>query len=209
VSFPSERNFSTHFRQNWRKTYGFIRLLRCSSVIIKFKSRVLQTVWKLVWPARRLATRFSGGNTVVMVRPFDEIVRLDRRWFRAHPERRHRCRWPDPGERAICDSNRGARLVIAIRHLGRGHMVYQPVIFQGLLPKDERSAGILFALAATSPEPIPFISEMTPATATGRLGSSKHQRAACAAARGTGEVKALRGSLEEWRGRAPARTHGQ
>ena len=49
---------------------------------------------------------------------------------------------------------------MAIRHLGRGHMVYQPVIFQGALPRDERSAAALFALAATSPEPIPVIEQM-------------------------------------------------
>ena len=87
----------------------------------------------------------------MMARPFNEIVRLDRRWFRAHPERKHRCRWPDTGELELCDSDLGAPLVMAIRHLGRGRIVYQPVIFQGGLPKDERSAGILFALAARLP----------------------------------------------------------
>ena len=45
---------------------------------------------------------------------------------------------------------------MAIRHLGRGHVVYQPVIFQGALPRDEKSAAALFALAATSPD-IPVI----------------------------------------------------
>jgi hypothetical protein len=95
-----------------------------------------------------------------MVRALDEIVRLDRRWFWAHPERRHRCRWPDTGKLDLCDSDPGARLVMAIRPLGRGHVVYQPVIFQGALPTDERSAAALFALAATSPEPIPVIAQM-------------------------------------------------
>jgi hypothetical protein len=80
----------------------------------------------------------------------DEIVRLDRRWFRAHPQTRHRCRWPDTGELDLCE----------IRHLGRGRVVYQPVIFPGALPTDERSAAALFALAATSPEPIPVIAQM-------------------------------------------------
>jgi hypothetical protein len=55
-----------------------------------------------------------------MARPLDEIVRLDRLWFWAHPERSHRCRRPDTRELALCDSNRGVPLVIAIRHLGRG-----------------------------------------------------------------------------------------
>jgi hypothetical protein len=95
-----------------------------------------------------------------MARALEEIARLDRRWFRAHPERRHRCRWPDTGELDLYDSDRGARLVMAIRHLGRGHVVYQPVIFPGALPTDERSAAALFALAATSPDPIPVIAQM-------------------------------------------------
>jgi hypothetical protein len=95
-----------------------------------------------------------------MARTFEEIVRLDRRWFRAHPERRHRCRRPDAGELDFRDSAPSAHLVMAIRQLGRGHLVYQPVIFQGVLPKDERSAAALFALAATSPDPIPVIDRM-------------------------------------------------
>jgi hypothetical protein len=49
---------------------------------------------------------------------------------------------------------------MAIRHLGRGHIVYQPVIFQGALPADERSAAVLFTLAATSPEPVPVFDDM-------------------------------------------------
>jgi hypothetical protein len=97
---------------------------------------------------------------VVIARPLDEIARLDRRWFRAHPERKHRCRWPDMRELALGDNDRGMPLVMTIRHLGRGHVVYQPVIFQGVLPNDERSAGILFALAARCPQPVPLVSEM-------------------------------------------------
>jgi hypothetical protein len=95
-----------------------------------------------------------------MTRALYEVVGLDRRWFRAHPERRHRCRWPDKGELDLFRSDRDARLVMAIRHLGRGHVVYQPVIFQGAGPADEESAAALFALAARHPEPIPFIAEM-------------------------------------------------
>jgi hypothetical protein len=49
---------------------------------------------------------------------------------------------------------------MAVRHLGRGHIVHQPVFFQGGLPRDERSAAALFALAATSSEPIPVIALM-------------------------------------------------
>ena len=95
-----------------------------------------------------------------MARALDEIVRLDRRWFWAHPQRQHRCRWPETAELDLCDCDRGARLVMVIRHLGRGCVVYQPVIFRGALPADEESAAALFALAATSPEPIPVIAQM-------------------------------------------------
>jgi hypothetical protein len=90
-----------------------------------------------------------------MARGLEEIARLDRRWFRAHPERWHRCRWPDPGELNLCETDLGARLIIAIRHLGRDRIVYQPVIFEGALPADERSAAALFALAVKDPEPFP------------------------------------------------------
>jgi hypothetical protein len=95
-----------------------------------------------------------------MVRTMKEIVRLDREWFRAHPERQHRCRWPDTRELDLCDCGRGARLVMAIRHLGRGWVVYQPAILQGAPPAHEESAAVLFALAATSPEPVPVIDDM-------------------------------------------------
>ena len=94
-----------------------------------------------------------------MARALEEIARIDRRWFRAHPERRHRCRWPDTSELDLYDGDRGAPLVMTIRHLGRGHVVYQPVLFQGALPADEESAAALFALAATSPEPVPVIAQ--------------------------------------------------
>jgi hypothetical protein len=109
----------------------------------------------------RLATLSSAREaTGGMPRTLGQIARLDRRWFRAHPERRHRCRWPDTAELDLCDSDRGARLIMTIRHLGRGHIVYQPVIFQGALPRDERSAAALFALAATSSKPIPVVAQM-------------------------------------------------
>ena len=89
--------------------------------------------------------------------PLGHIARLDRRWFRARPERRHRCRWPDIVELDLYDRDRNARSVMAVRHFGRGYIFYQPVIFQGDPPGDERSAAALFALAATSSEPIPVV----------------------------------------------------
>jgi hypothetical protein len=111
-----------------------------------------------------------------MARTLDEIVRLDRRWFWAHPERRHRCRQPDTGELDLLRSDRGARLVIAIRHLGRGRVVYQPVIYQDALPADEESAAALFTLAASYPEPIPMVAEMDVLRLATRLASAGANR---------------------------------
>jgi hypothetical protein len=71
---------------------------------------------------------FWKEATVGMPRTLGHIARLDRRWFRAHPERRHRCRWPDTIELDLCDCDNDALLVMAVRHLGRGHIVYQPVM---------------------------------------------------------------------------------
>jgi hypothetical protein len=88
-------------------------------------------------------------------RPLDEIARLDRRWFRAHPERRHRCRRPDTRELDLYAGDDGGRLIIAVRHLGHGRVLHQPLMLQGVLPADERSAAALFALAVKHPDPIP------------------------------------------------------
>jgi hypothetical protein len=106
-----------------------------------------------------------------MARGLEEIARLDRRWFRAHPERWHRCRWADPGELNLCETDLGARLLIAIRHLGRDRIVYQPVIFEGALPTDEKSAAALFALAVKDPEPIPQIRGLQLSEISGFLDS--------------------------------------
>jgi hypothetical protein len=69
-----------------------------------------------MWPARGgLATLLEQG--VAMTRTMKEITRLDRRWFRARPERRHRCRWPDtrgsPFAIAIVASVRSSRSAIS------------------------------------------------------------------------------------------------
>jgi hypothetical protein len=63
-------------------------------------------------------------------------------------------------ELELYESDHRAPLVMAICHLGRGRVVHQPVIFQGVLPADERSAAALFALAARYPQPIPVVAEM-------------------------------------------------
>jgi hypothetical protein len=92
-----------------------------------------------------------------MTRLVDDIPRYDRRWFRSRPERQHRCRRPDTTEIDVYDPGRGC-LIIAIRHMA-GRLVYQPVIYDGRLPRDERSAAVLFALAARHTDPIPVIAE--------------------------------------------------
>jgi hypothetical protein len=94
-----------------------------------------------------------------MAQQVDEIARRDRRWFRARPERQYRCRSPAAGELDLYGCNESRRLIIAIRHIGHGHLAYQPVIFEGQLPSDEKSAGVLFALAAKHPDPIPTVGE--------------------------------------------------
>jgi hypothetical protein len=101
-----------------------------------------------------------GEAKGAMPRTLARIARLDRCWFLAHRERRHRCRWPDIVELELYNSDPGARLTMTIRHLGRGRIVYQPVIFEGDLPRDERSAAVLFALAAASSEPVPVVAPM-------------------------------------------------
>ena len=98
----------------------------------------------------------SGWGTVAMARPLDEIVRLYRRWF---------CADPNDGtaaDRPIRASSTVPR-VWTWRSATSGaatSSIYQPVIFQGALPTDERSAAALFALAATSRDPIPVIARM-------------------------------------------------
>jgi hypothetical protein len=96
----------------------------------------------------------------MMERALEELAQLDRQWFRAHPDRQHCCRRPDRSELELYESDRRARLVMAICHLGRGCVVHQPVIFRGVLPADERSAAALFVLAARYPQPVPVVTEM-------------------------------------------------
>jgi hypothetical protein len=139
------------------KTRGFMPL--AAVVISDYDLRISVLPDLTSWPARGgLATPFGQG-TLAMAHALDELVRLDRRWFWAHPQRQHRCRSPDPRELELCDCKRGARLVIAIRHLGRGYVIYQPVVFQGALPAHEESAAALFALAATCPAPVPVLAQ--------------------------------------------------
>jgi hypothetical protein len=128
--------------------------------ISDYRFRTLRSPDLNSWPARGGLATHLGQGTVAMAHALDEIVQRDRGWFWAHPERQHRCRWPETCELDPCDRDRDARLVIAIRHLGHGCIVYQPVFFQGALPYNEESTAALFALAGTSPEPIPVLAQM-------------------------------------------------
>jgi hypothetical protein len=153
---PSEQvDVSNDFRRYLLKPLVLYRLRQCSSGIM---IQVVRSSDLNSWPARGRPHTLRQG-TVAMARALDEIVRLDRRWFWAHPQRQHRCRWPETAELDLCDCDRGARLVMVIRHLGRGCLAYQPVIFQGALPASEEPTAALFTLAATSPEPIPVLAQ--------------------------------------------------
>jgi hypothetical protein len=121
------------------------------------------------------ASRASGSLRMLKIgeaisRPLDGIARLDRDWFLVNPKRDHRCRRPAPCELDLYDYYRGGRLVVAVRHLGRGRVLYQPVIFQGALPSDERSSAAIFALAAKHPDPIPQVAALDWLTVLSRLG---------------------------------------
>jgi hypothetical protein len=106
-----------------------------------------------MWLERR------GLAPITMAQQVDEIARRDRRWFRAHPERQYRCRSPAPGELDLYECSESRRLIIAIRHIGRGHPRVSAGYLEGQLPSDEKSAGILFAVAAKHPDPIPTVGE--------------------------------------------------
>jgi hypothetical protein len=67
---------------------------------------------------------FSRGKTTVV---------MARHWMRSsasigagsgHIPKRHYCRLPDTGELKLYAAGGGARLVMAIRHLGYGHLAY-------------------------------------------------------------------------------------
>jgi hypothetical protein len=72
------------------------------------------------------------GSSDATPRELDGIARLDREWFLAHPERHHRCRRPAPCELDLYDGYRGARLIIAVRRLGRNRVLYQPIPFNSI-----------------------------------------------------------------------------
>jgi hypothetical protein len=156
VHIPFRVN-SAAFPTIFSKTLGFVSLRRCTLMIMNlgvlFSSPAwCGRLWFHGWPRT-----FRRRTKVTMAHPLEEIVRRDRRWFRAHPERRYRCRLPAPGEldRDACNQ----LVIIAIRHIGGGHLAYQPVIFEAQMPTDDKSAGILFALAAKNPDPIPTVAE--------------------------------------------------
>jgi hypothetical protein len=74
----------------------------------------------------------------------------------------------------LCDCDRSARLVVAIRHFGCGYVVYRPVILEGALPAHEEAAAALFALAAISPEPVPVLARSEDAPFVRRADQGNH-----------------------------------
>jgi hypothetical protein len=85
-----------------------------------------------------------------------EIARLDARWFRAHPERRHRVRLAEGGEVQLPSILVEHSVLVAMRWTGKG-CLYQPLFYDAGPPRRERMASILFAMAASDPEPVPVI----------------------------------------------------
>jgi hypothetical protein len=85
-----------------------------------------------------------------------EIARLDARWFKAHPERRHRVRRAGHGEVPLASLQADHPVLMAMRWTGKG-CLYQPLFYDAGPPRRERMAGILFAMAASNPEPVPLI----------------------------------------------------
>lgn len=84
------------------------------------------------------------------------MARLDARWFRAHPERRHRVRRAGDGEVPLTSPPTNHSVLMAMRWTGKG-CLYQPLFYDAGPPWRERMASILFAMAASNPEPVPLI----------------------------------------------------
>jgi hypothetical protein len=160
--------FKVHFGEG-ELTYDFVVIRSCGSLHRLKRAR-----------SDEAAPPIPGVPP--MPRSFDDIARLDRRWFRVHPERRHRCRRPDSTELDLYDGSHGGRLIIAMRHLGRGRVLYQPLFLHGPLPSDERSAAALFILAASRPEPIPELAALD--WQMRRFGTSARQIARAVAGSG-------------------------
>ena len=85
-----------------------------------------------------------------------EIARLDARWFKAHPGRRHRVRRAEEGEVQLPSPLADQPVLMAMRWTGKG-CIYQPIFYDVGPPRRERMASILFAMAASHPDPVPVI----------------------------------------------------
>ncbi len=83
------------------------------------------------------------------------IAERDRAWFQDRPGRQHLARYAEPAERQVFETGRD--LVLLIRHLGRGALVYQPVMLSGSLPVDEERIASMFARALQDPLPAPAL----------------------------------------------------
>jgi hypothetical protein len=100
------------------------------------------------------------------------MARLDARWFKAHPERRHRVRLAEHGEVHLLGLPSGGPVLMAMRSTGKG-CIYQPLFYNAAPPRRERMASILFAMAASDPDPVPIIRAGDAVALARRLTSAK------------------------------------
>jgi hypothetical protein len=84
------------------------------------------------------------------------IARVDASWFKAHPGRLHRVRCAEEGEVQLPSVLIDRPILIAMRWTGKG-CLYQPLFYNAGPPRRERMASILFAMAASHPDPVPVI----------------------------------------------------
>jgi hypothetical protein len=101
-----------------------------------------------------------------------EIARLDARWFKAHPERRHRVRLAEDGEVQLPTGLAHRPVLMAMRWTGKG-CIYQPLFYDAGPPGHERMASILFAMAAWELEPMPVIRTENAVALVRRLTSAE------------------------------------
>ena len=85
----------------------------------------------------------------------ERVADIDRQWFQDHPDRRYRARYAALPEQKTFGAD--PDLVLLIRHLGRGTLVYQPVRLAAPPPADVRMLAQLFARAVADPRPVPAL----------------------------------------------------
>lgn len=85
-----------------------------------------------------------------------EMARLDARWFKSRPDRRHRVRRADPDEVHLPGLSGGRPVLMAMRWTGQG-CIYQPLLYDAGPPRRARMASILFAIRGRASGPVPSV----------------------------------------------------